>query len=374
MRRRAGMRHERQSRAGVFGSGAGQKSSTRRPSCRSSAECHGGEVDVDDVVDVVRIASRHRDRNRNAIPREQVENVRIAQREAPLAEPQPTQPVTGIRIGAGEVDGKFGPRSCQRVGQRRAQRGQIGVVAGSVVEFDVEPARLLAKRKIVTPVQRDREDLRVVREDRGGAVPLMDVEIDDERPRHSPLRLQDTYRDGGVVEHAETLAERTVRVVRSPREVDAAAGGQCRAARGKRRPSRASRALHHCRRPGKTDAPQRRRVQRAGSHGAHVGRIVRERELGVGRRVGHRQQIGSDGGDALAQCRVLAHRKAMAGREREYEVVGAEDAHCRVETGEVAVTASGTARRSRARRRYVRRRCARARRRRRSPRRSRGRR
>ncbi len=88
----------------------------------------------------------------------------------------------------------------------RPQRRQILVVSGAVLERDVEVADFLAERKILRAVQREGEDRRIVAKDRGRAVALMDVAVDDRGARDDAIAEQDRRGDGDVVEHAVALA------------------------------------------------------------------------------------------------------------------------------------------------------------------------
>ena len=55
-------------------------------------------------------------------------------------------------------------------------------------------------------MEREGEGFRLALEDRGGAVALMDVEIDHQRPLDQPLLAQNADRDGDIVEEAEARA------------------------------------------------------------------------------------------------------------------------------------------------------------------------
>ena len=105
-----------------------------------------------------------------------------------------------------------------------------------------------------------------------------------------------------------------------PRGERAATGGD-RRARG------APRALDHCRRPRKADALHGPRVQRSRADGRDVGRVMGARKLDIGRGRRNAHEVGRAVRDPFAQRRVLAHREAMAGRQRQDEVVGVVDQH-----------------------------------------------
>ena len=91
-------------------------------------------------------------------------------------------------------------------------------------------------------MHRKREHVGVAVEYGGGAIALVHVEIDDQRPANPPLALQDANGDRHVVEHAEPLAVTRKRVMGTAREVAGQAVIECRtrslqrAARSKTRP------------------------------------------------------------------------------------------------------------------------------------------
>jgi hypothetical protein len=111
----------------------------------------------------------------------------------------------------------------EHVRQMMAQRGEILIVAGAIVERDVEVADFLAERKVMSAVEREGEHRRLAVEDCGGAVSLVDVAIDDGRAGDRAIAQQDSSRDRDVVEHAEPLTAVSERVVGSARQVRRAA-------------------------------------------------------------------------------------------------------------------------------------------------------
>jgi len=125
-----------------------------------------------------------------------------------------------------------------------------------------------------------------------------------------------------------TIAAIPESMVRSAGEIGRGAVAQRRARRGDRRPARAARPLHHLRRPGKADGALLAVAQAPGGHAPQVGGTVCPRDLVVTRGLGHpatccvlaRQH-------ALAQRRVLAHRKPVPGRQRQDEMVRVVDSH-----------------------------------------------
>ena len=117
-------------------------------------------------------------------------------------------------------------------------------------------------------------------------------------------------------------------MVRAARQIDGNAIGQRSLARGDRGARRPATALHHFRRPRKADLALARRVKPTGAHRIHIfGRVRQQQRVVVGaRRLGH-GQARHVGQDPRPQVAVLAHRKPMTRRQRQYKVVGVERPH-----------------------------------------------
>ena len=106
-------------------------------------------VNSDDGVDVRRIAAAHADDNRDVAVAARVEHQAIACAQAVDRQPEAAEPITFVRIGAGQIEDDVRPMRVEDRRQMRAERGQILVVSGAVFEGDVEIARFLAERKIL---------------------------------------------------------------------------------------------------------------------------------------------------------------------------------------------------------------------------------
>ena len=102
------------------------------------------------------------------------------------------------RLIEDEVGREIGQHTRQRVGQYR----QIGVVAGAVLQPDIERRARLAHRKILFRMDRQGEYVATPGQQRRGAIPLMHVEVEDQDARGLSLRDQAVGGDGEVVEDA----------------------------------------------------------------------------------------------------------------------------------------------------------------------------
>src|SRR5687768_3706118 len=111
-----------------------------------------------------------------------------------------------MRIGAGEVDDEIGcvARHDQREQCRKSR--EVGIVAGAVIEIDVEVTGDFSQRIVVSPVHRECEHALVAGKDRMRSIALMDVEVDHQGTVDSSSVELMPYRDGDVVENAESLA------------------------------------------------------------------------------------------------------------------------------------------------------------------------
>ena len=176
-------------------------------------------------------------------------------------------------------------------------------------------------------MEREGEGLRLALEDRGGAVALMDVEIDHQRPLDQPLLAQNADGDGDIVEEAEARAMIGEGVV-------AAAGGvagepvvECETAGEHGAADRRTAAPHQWGRERQTEAPHRAAVERQRQHRVYVSLVMGEGEPGAGRR--QRLDEARRRDHAVLKQHVLdpaelPDGEAMAGRQRD-GVVRVED-------------------------------------------------
>ena len=132
---------------------------------------------------------------------------------------QAPEPIAFVGIGAAEIEHQIGPMRVEDARQVLGERGEILLVAGAVLEGDVEVADFLPERKVVRAVQREREHRGLVPEDGGGAVALVHVAVDDRRARDGALAQQHGRRDRDVVEHAVAFAAIAEGVMRPAGEV-----------------------------------------------------------------------------------------------------------------------------------------------------------
>ena len=210
--------------------------SQRRRRRELGGDAHGGEVDVDGVFDAARIAAGHGHRHRHAAGMAQLEDHAVARGEPALGELQAPEAVALERVGAGQIDRQIGLGRRQGPAHALLQRLEIVAIAGAVGQLDVEVARLFLEGEVVGGVDGEGEHGRIARQDRGGAVALVHVAVDDHHALDPALGLQGQRGDGAVVEHAVALAAVAERVVR--------AAGQVHARRpppARRAPPRASR-------------------------------------------------------------------------------------------------------------------------------------
>src|SRR5438128_1261995 len=108
-------------------------------------------------------------------------------------------------------------------------------------------------------VQREGEYAWIVAKNSGGAIPLVDVAVDDRRALDRSVSEQHARRYRNVVEDAVALAAIGERVMRAAGEVCRKAPGlDGDARRGKRRADRTPRTLDHLRRPRKPNRPLER--------------------------------------------------------------------------------------------------------------------
>src|SRR5207244_395794 len=98
------------------------------------------------------------------------------------------------------------PRRWERVKARCQLHRAVVAVPGAIRERDGDVGGLLLEGKVLGGVDIEGKHGVVVREDRGGAVPLVHVAIDDQDAARPALRLHRARGDCRVVEDAEPLA------------------------------------------------------------------------------------------------------------------------------------------------------------------------
>jgi hypothetical protein len=149
----------------------------------------GGEVNVDRIGYVLRMAARHHDRDRQTGRAAEIQDQRVARAQSFLRQRESAEAIVAIRIGSGKIDREFGLRCRQRMTFAPLQCIKVVGVTGAIRQFDVEIAGLFAKRKIPGAVNRKGEHRRIICQDRGGAVALMHIAIQDCHAPDSILRL-----------------------------------------------------------------------------------------------------------------------------------------------------------------------------------------
>ena len=130
----------------------------------------------------------------------------VAPGEPLVAEGEPAELVLHMGIDSGIVEHDVRPMAGDEGRQVGREHRVIDPIAGAGRDADVEIARLLGWRVVRLAVEREGEGLRLVLEDRGGAVALMNVEIDHQRPLDQSFLTQDPDCDGDIVEEAEACA------------------------------------------------------------------------------------------------------------------------------------------------------------------------
>ena len=127
-------------------------------------------------------------------------------------------------------------------------------------------------------MHREGEDIGIVFEDPRGAVALMHVEIDHQRPGDPALAAQGPDRDRHVIEDAVSLAVIGKGMVGSPGEVDAGPALERVTASLERALHGAEGTLRQERAPRKPETPEFGRGQRPVDHGLDVPGAMHQRQ------------------------------------------------------------------------------------------------
>lgn len=211
--------------------------------------------------------------------------------------------------------------------ERLVEGAEVGVVLAAVRERHVERASLLAEGVVLAAVEREREDARIVGEDRGRAVALVDVEVDDGGALGAVIAARDHDGHGEVVEDAEPLPLAAERVVRAAGHVPCGAVREGPGERGQRAAGRPARLVHQRLAPREPQPPDVAGVEGALAHGGEVRGVVHQREIvprGAGRLL---QEERVRAPQNLGDAQVLADGEAMLGREDERVAFGGDQPH-----------------------------------------------
>ena len=275
-----------------------------------------------------RVAPRHRDAHGNARRAQGREDEALARRDAVGREREATEAVALRDIDSREVEDEFGLRPRNGGGQVLREQREIGGVFEAVVEGDIEVGRRLPQGEVVPAVHREGEGRGVVGEDRRGAVPVVDIEIDDERAAESALGAERADRDRDIVEGAVPLARVAEGVVGTAREIrrDPPRPVERGARRGDRPADRKARAADEPRRPDDADPAFLVAREAAIAEFREIARVVHEGEelpralLRLAEVPRMREPLGDE---RVVEQRVLPHGKRVPLGKRQL-VVGVE--------------------------------------------------
>jgi len=135
--------------------------------------CHGfslirrgqldsAQMDVDGLVDIAPVPTRHRHGDWNVPRRRRLEDAGVALLETGLAQTQPPDPIAMVRVRAGELNDQARRAPGKYLFERATQRLQIRNVLAAVGQRDIEVAARLVKRVVMFTVQRQRKYGRIV--------------------------------------------------------------------------------------------------------------------------------------------------------------------------------------------------------------------
>ena len=242
----------------------------------------------------------------------------VAPAQALVAQRQAPQPVVGMRIDPSIVENELGSGRHRQRTEHLLQPRQIGLVFRLVVQPDIEHGRDLAQRIVLLGMHGKGRDPLLAHQDVGGAVALVNVEI-DHQDAADPFPVEQRERgNGDIVEGAETGATRAAGMVAAARPVAGDAVFQRQFGREKRaggcQPGTARDPLVD----RKADLALDRVRHLAGDHLRHIvrrmGKLERIRIGWFGA-----MDVGAMGktrfGEHLDQPAIFAHRKSMVARK-----------------------------------------------------------
>ena len=131
---------------------------------------------------------------------------RVAAPKAFDGEGEAAELVFAIRVSSGDVENEIGMEFGEAADEMRFEDGEIVFVSDAVGKIGVEIGWRLGLGIVVFLMNGKSEDGIVARENRGGAVALMNVRVDDHGGLDGAVVLQAANGDGDVVDDAETFA------------------------------------------------------------------------------------------------------------------------------------------------------------------------
>jgi hypothetical protein len=113
----------------------------------------GVDLDLHRGLQVVPIAARHGEGQRQAALPGPVEHPAVTRLQSVETQSQAPQAIALVRIGTGQVNHQPGGEPPVQLVQRLLQCGQVGIVIASVGQLDVQVTGFLAEREVAGPVQ-----------------------------------------------------------------------------------------------------------------------------------------------------------------------------------------------------------------------------
>jgi hypothetical protein len=183
----------------------------------------------DRIPEIMRVTAGEKRRDRyiplNALPDYEF----VAPAQPSLRQLQPAEFIALDAVDAGDVKNQFRLMVIKDYRKVMFQQFEVFCIAGPVGEPDVEAA-LLLDRIIIFLMHAEREDCGLVVEDEGGAVSLVDVEVNDGGAFEQAVRHCAPEPDRYVIDIAEAFGMVREGVVESACEVHGEAIGDCAAA------------------------------------------------------------------------------------------------------------------------------------------------
>lgn len=296
----------------------------------------GVAVHAHGVMDVPAIAPRDHDRDGDADRPCRFEHEGIATHQAIEGEPEATEGIALVRIGASQEKDEIGPSGGQHPGEGVGESLEVLGVLGPILELDVECARDLPEGVVPPAVHGEREARFVACEDVVRPIPLVHIEIDDRDASDPSFRAQRAHRDGDIVEDTESLTMAGERVMRAAGEIHRDPLLQCVPRRFERPATGPERALHQTWTPGESHPSLLRRGEATVEHVGEIGGVVDPSRIDQGEPLRVMDPTRRDdplGHDRLSQERVFGDREAVAVGERDRVVRARPDVERHADLG-----------------------------------------
>src|SRR5713226_5259677 len=166
----------------------------------------GVDMDAYGVFHTMCIAPRECRRDGNSTLAGFFKHFAVPQHQALLRQRQSTELVFTIRVCTANVKNHVRMKLIECGLHRGDQRSEIFVVVSTIPHMQIDGRRRFMRRIVALLMDRERKDTAVIAKNCRSAIAMVDIGIDDEGLANRVVRLKAPYRNGDIVDGAESFA------------------------------------------------------------------------------------------------------------------------------------------------------------------------